>query len=591
MVGSLQVVLPSRHRGGELIVEHHDETKTFRHTKASSTSPTLVAFYADCVHEVKPVQNGYRIVLSHHLVVERRPDVTVSVAPRQVTALAKALRKHFATKRPTSRFSRRPPERPQRFAYLLDHAYSSRGLSWETLKQGDRESAEALRLAAERIDAHASLMLANVHEIYSCEPTDPPWGRGRRRIGYRYDPIDPATLELGEFCDESIELVDGVDADGNPSPPLPPAINDRDIAMARPSRDLAPYRAEHEGWMGNYGDTIDRWYHRAAVVIWPRALDFALRAEGDPGWAIRQILDSNVLDERLDAITPTKEWRRLATSNPSFLPDLLDLAARLSSRDRVLELLSPFGVSLLTPKALPLLARAIARHGTRFATTLFDRWQKHYEDTRPWHHHLGALCAELLQHGASSELATTLVADQVERFTARYERPHFHYPGYDRKERAAIAAHIRDLVEAATATDALTARQALITFILERPRTFPADLIAELLVAWRSDQRPAELRAHGLEPLYRSARQRLDAACRAPARAAGDWSIDHPLTCPCDLCAELATFLASPTDVTHRWPLNKERRKHIHPELDAARLPVTHHTERRGSPYTLVLTK
>jgi hypothetical protein len=42
--------------------------------------------------------------------------------------------------------------------------------------------------------------------------------------------------------------------------------------------DLTPYSSEYEGYMGNWGNTLDRWYRRAAVVVWPREQAFANRA-------------------------------------------------------------------------------------------------------------------------------------------------------------------------------------------------------------------------------------------------------------------------------------------------------------------------
>jgi hypothetical protein len=41
--------------------------------------------------------------------------------------------------------------------------------------------------------------------------------------------------------------------------------------------------------MGNYGNTLDRWYHRAAVIVWPREQAFANRAETSPSWALDKI--------------------------------------------------------------------------------------------------------------------------------------------------------------------------------------------------------------------------------------------------------------------------------------------------------------
>ena len=52
-----------------------------------------------------------------------------------------------------------------------------------------------------------------------------------------------------------------------------------EICASTATGDLEPYASEYEGYMGNWGNTLDRWYHRAAVVVWPREQAFANRAE------------------------------------------------------------------------------------------------------------------------------------------------------------------------------------------------------------------------------------------------------------------------------------------------------------------------
>ena len=73
--------------------------------------------------------------------------------------------------------------------------------------------------------------------------------------------------------------------------------------------------------------------------------------------------------------------------------------------------------------------------------------------------------------------------------------------------------------------------------------------------------------------------------------AAGDWSIEAPINCACELCRELRGFLAASAETRREWKLAKAKRKHIHAVLDARELPVRHHTRRTGSPFTLVLEK
>jgi hypothetical protein len=50
-------------------------------------------------------------------------------------------------------------------------------------------------------------------------------------------------------------------------------------------------------------------------------------------------------------------------------------------------------------------------------------------------------------------------------------------------------------------------------------------------------------------------------------------------------------FLAHPTRPVFEWPIAQAKRQHVHHRIDDAELPVRHQTRRRGSPYTLVLTK
>src|SRR5437879_2471964 len=67
MVGSLVVTLPSSFKGGALVVRHAGMSATYRSPKKSLS---LVAFYADCRHEVRPVTSGYRVTLTYNLFLQ-----------------------------------------------------------------------------------------------------------------------------------------------------------------------------------------------------------------------------------------------------------------------------------------------------------------------------------------------------------------------------------------------------------------------------------------------------------------------------------------------------------------------------------------
>ena len=68
MFGTLVVLLPSILAGGELVVQHEDRQHTIDSSDGDGWRQfSYAAFYADCTHEVRPVQVGYRVALAFSL--------------------------------------------------------------------------------------------------------------------------------------------------------------------------------------------------------------------------------------------------------------------------------------------------------------------------------------------------------------------------------------------------------------------------------------------------------------------------------------------------------------------------------------------
>ena len=71
MLGSLVIIYPTTHEGGELVLRHKDqEWKVGANSLTSSqSSPSLayVAFYSDIEHEVLKVNNGRRVTVTYNL--------------------------------------------------------------------------------------------------------------------------------------------------------------------------------------------------------------------------------------------------------------------------------------------------------------------------------------------------------------------------------------------------------------------------------------------------------------------------------------------------------------------------------------------
>ena len=72
MFGTLVVVLPSEHEGGELIVRHAGRQVEADLSAREAGEIRYAVFYADCEHEVRPITSGHRSCLIYNLVQQTK---------------------------------------------------------------------------------------------------------------------------------------------------------------------------------------------------------------------------------------------------------------------------------------------------------------------------------------------------------------------------------------------------------------------------------------------------------------------------------------------------------------------------------------
>ena len=86
-------------------------------------------------------------------------------------------------------------------------------------------------------------------------------------------------------------------------------------------------------------------------------------------------------------------------------------------------------------------------------------------------------------------------------------------------------------------------------------------------------------------------RTELERRTAEAPQSPADFRRPHEWSCGCKDCKELSKFLADPQESVLRFPLAQARRQHLHQVIDRNQLDLTHVTERKGRPYTLVCTK
>lgn len=263
MFGTLIIGLPSRHKGGELVVSFDgcSETIDFSDPMNDYKMP-FAAFYADCEHEIRPVTAGYRICLVYNLLQKQGNK---KIQPQQVNDQVKQL----AALLKASEEDRDIPK-----IVLLGHQYTPANFTMDSLKLNDRYKAEALVRAAELAGFYIKAGLVTSYQIGELTEDDnaeSSRGRNYSRRNRYYDDEDEYLTKngiIGEVYDEHIGIEHWMKTG------IPPLRNiqfdEMDLISAITLNEGAPVEKAAEGYTRNAGMEMQYWYHYGAVFLWPR---------------------------------------------------------------------------------------------------------------------------------------------------------------------------------------------------------------------------------------------------------------------------------------------------------------------------------
>jgi hypothetical protein len=637
MFGTLLVVLPSPHTGGELVVRHAGREATIDLIGDEVSELRFAAFYTDCKHEVLPVTGGYRLCLVYNLLqrtprdATNQPQLAAPVYDAEIADAAELLAKAFAG-----------ADAPKKIAWLLEHQYSPAALAFAALKGADRARAKALQKAAAQADCAIHLGIVHIEESGPAEYHDDGPRNWRSNRFEQHENASREEFEVVEvthacwYIDNWLTLQDRTAEFGK----LP--LHEGELLPAGALDDEKPDEQRLLEASGNEGVSFERSYHRAALVLWPlsRFIDVLLQAgvraalpylestaAGSSGFDAQVVLS--------DALRAVKAWEKQTHSEGKDIADAPDLdfdaddlrfdreegddisevSARdskvgASERSRMMallqrpthvELLERFVRGVVTTQFQGEEAGALAESawvlGPARCGALFSRLVQRRMRAAP----LGciSLFARLVgQHrapiprvwaAAMHEIATAV----VEELPAVRNTPgSANFYNGDTPERShAYSDALSDLLEALTALEVLPLRGTACAAIAANGTTFDSrEVVAPTLR--KLHERGGSVNGNAdYQRLWLHAADTLLARSEQPASPPRDWRQDARLSCGCEDCHELQLFASDPTRQTHRFRVNKDRRQHLHRQIDGHGLDMMHVTERKGSPQTLVCTK
>ena len=574
MFGTLVVALPSAHEGGELLVRHAGREAVVDLRGTDPGEVGFAAFYADCEHEVRPVLSGYRVCLIFNLVLASRQRAGDPQPPDDrpfVENAAKALQSWMA----------RGDDGPAKVAWLLDHKYTASGLSFSGLKGRDAVVAKVLLEAAKISGCAFHLGIVHIEESGWAEYHG--WG-GRRRWDDEDD--DEEDYEIGEVCDSQAFIDEWRD-------PADRAVEFGKIPLGvkevLPPDALAgeePDEVHFSEATGNAGADFERCYLRAAVVLWPESSfdKICLSAGVEAGIARLGVLVRCGAAESVERMTNVlcEEWkgdsedvdRLLRVLNEHGDAALLERAASNLAVEfydgSQNEALAETAWILPEDSALELLGSLFKNYGPSLPGAAMDLWNR-------------------LAAGAPNRLVESLLEPLMDALENKYEgsapwSAKAHSKGIDE---AALTVFLSNLSHAHFTNH--TSRAGILaqknSNLLDVEKTLLPALEATFAKAARP---PAEL----VDPLWRLAADFYLSRSEDPPPVPVDWA--QPMTAgsqrPPEL-RELELFARDPVRQAHRIRAKKEIRQTLHQTIERLGLDMTHVTERKGSPYTLVLTK
>jgi hypothetical protein len=616
MVATLVVALPSSHQGGELIVRHEDQEQTidFGGTTGDAFRIHYAAFYADCEHEVRPLKKGYRLCLVYNLTLAKSKKALAAPSDSEhIERITPLIQKWAADEEST-----------EKLAILLDHHYTQDGLSWGALKGTDRVKARVLAEAARQAGCKAYLALLTLHQSGEGEEPNGGYGYGRGRWYDRYDDDEEDEDDTGgeytmvEVFETELTADHWSDPEGNRLPMGELTIEEDEVLDPESLTDVVP-EEDFQGYTGNEGSPLDRWYRHAAVFLWPEARHFEIICSRDSRGVVPELArmidrrkrakakDRGALDARcrdlaaaIVARWPKQEYARIggeAKSEASAAGDLLRCLVEVDAPDLIGGFLGTALIRDVSADPGPTIVAVGQKYGwptfqTRLASVMKETSLQSVERN-----------VRLLETIATArprkkegweELCTALAQELIAAIETLDRKPL--PPGYnedwypDKVDRAAILAWLaRSLI--AIGQSNLMSR--FIDHALAAPRKYP---LTEAHIKAIVDLRPW-LKKHLKEPSpaltkwVEAVRRQLEALTAREPQEPKDFRRAAPVDCNCELCTELKRFLEDPREKVHRFPVRKELRRHLHSQIDRNKIDLIHQTERKGSPQTLVCTK
>lgn len=601
MFATFVVHLPSAHEGGELIIRHAGQSQRYSFADSSLFVPRFVAFYADCYHEVKPITSGYRLYVVYNLAIANRktqPVLSERMGPIEEIDHAIQAWRRAARDKPI-------------LTYVLDHSYSEQNLSLANLKHGDFAKASVLFNAAAQSGCQAYLCLVTYHRASYGEVESYGYGRRGRRGRYADsdEEVDESDFEEYDVSEEQVYAHTFVGADGTKIAVKKLVLDAEDLLAKIPLVDGPGREYSISEATGNEGATKDLWYHRGAVIMWPKERALELVAHMDVDYGIH-VLKSAMQDQSTLEDERRRQLIELANhiveTLPSYRSD--DISAELIQLEDI-ELLKKFLLRQTHAYAIEiaphLWIKAAERFGWQpFAQAIASRLTA--QNSLQWLDALAQTGQSMSEEGQdimrkwvtsrwrqSLTSAMQPVVEPTIPSTARARQRYSYEMARFKTEKSAKQHEIFYLARLTSCLNMGAVASQIIAHVADPPEeTFLTETYGPAIISALESLKTQAHHETIAQQFASAVRQCLQARYPSPPEPPQDWSREGHLDCDCAFCAEVNAFLPTRDRGSMRIDKTLQRNLlHVASEVEKSQIEVDIAIQKAASKFNGIIRK
>jgi len=581
MFGTLVIVLPSQHQGGELIIRHGHEEVNLSLQAEEASDIAFAAFYADCEHEVKPILSGNRICLVYNLIHRPKKSKAYLEQPeaptysKQIDAVASLFESGL-----------KKDDSPAKLVWILEHQYSTSGLLFSGLKNGDAAIAKVLLHAAQKAECDISLAILHI-EI--CGGAEPEYNYSKHhRYGRDYDEDDEEDYEILEIENREYYIADWIGVDDQPLSMDHIPLGDDELLPVGCIDDEEPDEKKLYEATGNGGATFEQAYRRAALVIWSRDRYPELLMQVGVKAVLPYLKKEMELSDDEDKMRKlyylaSEVIRRWGSENREENETLLGLLIELKSQDLLEAFVQAIATDHYTGKESASLVKALEQMNGDKVSQALQLLVENFFCLKP--ESITTMLQLALKLSPDKEMMSKTLSLAISKFKDLKNA----YLGYGRQTKIPSNEMLVAFWGILWQCNLPELLSEMATEICTLQTFSPRECLVPALLALKTRYGKAIADDINFLMIWNLAAEKLLDQSEFPPKEPSDWRQSFKTKCTCADCKELRVFVESPVSVTMRFRAAENQRRHI--QAEASRLDMDFDTEETGRPYTLVCTK